>query len=66
MRLVSIQLVLKIGQSEGNFDPHTWYEAMGDTILQLFYSRTGGLIGVVCDARWSGLENFFVRESTPD
>jgi hypothetical protein len=37
---------------------------MGDTIVQLFYSLTDGLIGIVRDARSSGLENFCEGEHT--
>jgi hypothetical protein len=38
---------------------------MGDTIVQLPCSVTGGLIAIVQYARCSGLENFFVKESAP-
>jgi hypothetical protein len=47
----SIRLVLTIDPIEGNFLPHTRYEGIVDTIVQLFCFLTSGLIAAVTDAR---------------
>jgi hypothetical protein len=51
IRLFSIQLVLKIDQIQGSLLSHARYEGIVDTIVQLSYSLTSGLIGAVPDVR---------------
>ena len=51
MRLFSIQLARKSIKAKEALLQHARYEGIVDTIVQLFYSLTSGLIAIARDAR---------------